>query len=110
MEVLTNLKGSVMKNCNVLILISMILLALAGAAHAGETLYNGIELPDEWPPDYGPLTREPMPVPYLENRPAVIAHLPPARDLQGTGDQTGGKEGWNVRRALQWGGMLRPGR
>jgi len=72
MEVLTNLKGSVMKNCNVLILISMILLALAGPASAGETLYNGIVLPDEWPPDYGALTRDPMPVPYLENPPAVV--------------------------------------
>jgi hypothetical protein len=35
-------------------------------------LYNGIALPDEWPPDYGPVTREPMPVPYLRHRPAVI--------------------------------------
>jgi hypothetical protein len=38
----------------------------------GETLYNGIELPDEWPPDYGAISREPMPVPYLKNPPEVI--------------------------------------
>ena len=37
-----------------------------------ETLYNGIVLPDQWPPDYGGWTREPMPVPYLENPPEVI--------------------------------------
>ena len=38
----------------------------------GETLYNGILLPEQWPPDYGGWTREPMPVPYLENPPEVI--------------------------------------
>jgi len=38
---------------------------------AGTVLYNGIELPDEWPPQQGELTREPMPVPYLEHPPAV---------------------------------------
>jgi len=61
-----------MKNWKVLILVSVVLLALAAPAHAGETLYNGIELPDQWPPKYEKITREPMPVPYLENRPAVI--------------------------------------
>src|SRR5690606_9766259 len=39
---------------------------------AGEVLYNGIELPAEWPPEYDPLAREPMPVPYLERPPTVI--------------------------------------
>ena len=38
----------------------------------GERLYNGIVLPEQWPPDYGGWTREPMPVPYLENPPEVI--------------------------------------
>jgi len=38
----------------------------------GELLYNGIELPDQWPPRIEQLTREPMPVPYLEHRPAVV--------------------------------------
>ncbi|MHC4434988.1 MAG: hypothetical protein ACYTBS_24385, partial [Planctomycetota bacterium] len=61
-----------MKNWKALILISMVLLALTGPASAGETLYNGIVLPEQWPPDYGELTREPMPVPYLKNPPAVI--------------------------------------
>ena len=37
-----------------------------------ETLYNGIVLPEQWPPDYGGWTREPMCVPYLENPPEVI--------------------------------------
>lgn len=41
-------------------------------ASAGETLYNGIVLPDEWPPKIERLTREPMPVPYLEHRPEVV--------------------------------------
>ena len=61
-----------MKNLKVLILISMALLALTSLASADETLYNGIALPDQWPPDYGELTRAPMPVPYLKNPPAVI--------------------------------------
>ena len=38
-----------------------------------ETLYNGIELPVGWPPNYGEPTGEPMPVPYLENPPDVIS-------------------------------------
>ncbi|MCA9734052.1 glycosyl hydrolase family 32 [candidate division KSB1 bacterium] len=43
----------------------------------GEVLYNGIILPGQWPPDYGPLdygkyNRQPMPVPYLATPPAVI--------------------------------------
>ena len=36
------------------------------------TLYNGIELPAQWPPERDGLTRDPMPVPYLEDRPAVV--------------------------------------
>ena len=40
--------------------------------NAGETLYNGVVLPDRWPPRYTEYTREPMPVPYLDNRPEVI--------------------------------------
>ena len=39
---------------------------------SGETLYNGIKLPEQWPPRVDKLTREPMPVPYLENPPEVI--------------------------------------
>ena len=38
----------------------------------GETLYNGIVLPENWPPDYGGWTRDPMPVPYLDSPPEVI--------------------------------------
>jgi hypothetical protein len=38
-----------------------------------ETLYNGIQLPSEWPPRYAWVpTREPMMVPYLYNIPEVI--------------------------------------
>ena len=38
----------------------------------GERLYNGIVLPRRWPPDYGRLTREPKPLPYLSSPPDVI--------------------------------------
>ena len=44
----------------------------AGIAVAGETLYNGIVLPDVWPPKRKELKREPMPVPYLKSPPKVI--------------------------------------
>jgi hypothetical protein len=39
----------------------------------GEYLYNGIQLPAEWPPRYGKLTGDPMPVPYLETPPPLIS-------------------------------------
>ena len=40
-------------------------------AVGGETLYNGITLPDQWPPDVWTLTLDP--VPYLDHPPAVIS-------------------------------------
>ncbi|MHC5139120.1 MAG: hypothetical protein ACYSOF_04425 [Planctomycetota bacterium] len=52
-----------MKNWKVLMVISITLL---------EILYNGIELPEQWPPKYDKITRDPMPVPYLDNVPDVI--------------------------------------
>ena len=39
---------------------------------AGETLYNGIVLPDEWPPRAEKLSHEPMPTPWLTAPPKVI--------------------------------------
>ena len=35
-------------------------------------LYNGIELPDPWPPKRDTPLRQPMPVPYLDDPPAVV--------------------------------------
>jgi len=52
--------------CSVLLAVSLV------PSMAAETLYNGIELPEPWPPQIDKLTREPMPVPYLENRPEVV--------------------------------------
>ena len=38
-----------------------------------ETLYNGIVLPDQWPPQsMNPGSNAPLPVPYLDNPPATI--------------------------------------
>jgi hypothetical protein len=45
---------------------------LTSVTTAEEKLYNGIVLPDTWPPQTSTLTREPMEVPYLENPPVVI--------------------------------------
>ncbi len=39
----------------------------------GETLYNGIRLPKEWPPKYiSAFDLNPMPVPYLDHLPKVV--------------------------------------
>ncbi|MHC5165610.1 MAG: hypothetical protein ACYSOI_09815, partial [Planctomycetota bacterium] len=46
--------------------------ACSETAAAGETLYNGIVLPQTWPPQYGSVPYEPMPVPYLDSPPAVV--------------------------------------
>jgi len=44
----------------------------SSSAAAGEVLYNGIRLPAQWPPNIRHLSREPMPVPYLQSPPGVI--------------------------------------
>ncbi len=42
--------------------------------NAGEILYNGVVLPEVWPPDHLlPESTETRPVPYLEHPPAVIS-------------------------------------
>ncbi len=56
-------------------LFAVLLVIQLGAAHAGETLYNGIVLPDAWPLTRTPeelAARTPQPVPYLQHPPAVI--------------------------------------
>ncbi|MBN2508278.1 MAG: sulfatase-like hydrolase/transferase [Verrucomicrobia bacterium] len=57
-----------------LILVPVLALVLAGPGRleAGEVLYNGIELPQSWPPRVAKLSRDPMPVPYLAAPPKVI--------------------------------------
>lgn len=44
----------------------------SGSVHAGERLSNGIELPDEWPPQIEQLSNQPSVPPYLKSPPAVI--------------------------------------
>ncbi len=49
------------------------LLLASTSARSGETLYNGIVLPDVWPPAAPEMkVGEPMPVPYLKQRPEVV--------------------------------------
>ena len=61
-----------------LMLLAALLLGFAGRANAAETaagelLYNGIRLDPVWPPrDLDSTSRELRPVPYLQNRPAVV--------------------------------------
>lgn len=55
--------------------IGVALAAIAGgeASSGGEILYNGIRLPQQWPPRYEePTKAAEMPVPYLVDKPAVI--------------------------------------
>ena len=47
--------------------------ALVASLHAGETLYNGIVLPDEWPPRRAEVPADPETPPYLKSPPKVIA-------------------------------------
>lgn len=64
------------RRCSIFALLFVLPLLLSpGAVGAGEVLYNGIELPDQWPP--GRSLEElragtPMRVPYLEQPPDVI--------------------------------------
>lgn len=54
------------------ILVSLFMLGTTSLLFA-QTLHNGITLPDQWPPRRPvPTVRMEMPVPYLENKPAVI--------------------------------------
>ncbi len=49
------------------------LLANKATGPKPEKLYNGLELPDQWPPRFlDPASTEPMPVPYLRRPPKVI--------------------------------------
>ncbi|MEM7011216.1 MAG: hypothetical protein AAF585_07000 [Verrucomicrobiota bacterium] len=49
------------------------LVVLLGGANAGELLYNGIQLPDEWPPKYAEIPRADQSTPpYLEAPPEII--------------------------------------
>lgn len=47
--------------------------AIATTGNAGEVLYNGIELPNQWPPMTPIEGRAVRPVPYLTERPSVVA-------------------------------------
>ncbi|MGB8166339.1 MAG: hypothetical protein WCF18_02540 [Chthoniobacteraceae bacterium] len=44
----------------------------AAAKESGELLYNGIQLPEQWPPTTPIKDRSVRPVPYLQNRPDVV--------------------------------------
>ena len=62
-------------------------------AQAGETLYNGIVLPDGWPPKTEKLTRDPVPAPKLkvmdrkrdQSTPRRLASLSPGGDRSPAG-------------------------
>jgi hypothetical protein len=66
------MKKSYLPQASTLLTLSAFAFAAVSESRAGERLYNGIILPDGWPPRTEQLTREPMPVPYLASPPAVI--------------------------------------
>ena len=45
---------------------------LRGGASPSSALYNGITLPDVWPPRNISMNYDPMPLPYLTNRPEIV--------------------------------------
>ncbi len=55
-----------------IIITAALLSGWSNEARAGEELYNGIVLPDQWPPEKEHFSLQPMPVPYLSNPPEVI--------------------------------------
>ncbi|MBN2293374.1 MAG: hypothetical protein JXM70_13175 [Pirellulales bacterium] len=56
-----------------LLVLSIVISSVFAVSQAGEQLlYNGIRLPDKWPPRIEKLTLDPLPVPYLKSPPAVI--------------------------------------
>ena len=58
-----------------MVAVGIVLFATPGIAPAGETLYNGIVLPEIWPPrDRDPASRAPMPVPYSRASAGRRAH------------------------------------
>ena len=72
-----------MQNCAIWFVVSVLVFALSPPAAAqkkesrtdkegGELLYNGIRLPEVWPPRKIPSTREPIPIPYLKTPPKII--------------------------------------
>jgi len=67
-----NKKRNIIQKWFFWISIGLIFLVIGLPVWAGETLYNGIVLPDVWPPKMEALTGEPMDVPYLKNPPEVI--------------------------------------
>ena len=52
--------------------LGLVLALNLGAAEQGEVLYNGIQLPKQWPPRIRQIGTQVLPVPYLTNRPAVV--------------------------------------
>ncbi len=56
----------------VVVFAPVFLLVWSDSLQAGEKLYNGIVLPEQWPPRAKNFTLVPMPVPYLKNPPEVI--------------------------------------
>ena len=66
------MKKSYLPQALTLLTLSVFAFAAASKSRAGERLYNGIILPDVWPPKTEQLMREPMSVPYLASPPAVI--------------------------------------
>ena len=70
-------EGTVVVHLGTLSALVVGLVCMASASEAqeaerGEMLYNGVCLPAQWPPGDRPLTRDPMPVPYLDAPPDVI--------------------------------------
>jgi hypothetical protein len=60
------------RSCRQLFLVLLWLFSLTAYGVADEVCFNGIRLPDDWPPKRSQLPSGPLPPPYLESPPPVI--------------------------------------
>lgn len=55
------------------VVVALLASTVCSSLIGGDVMHNGIRLPAEWPPgNIDPNSRDPMPVPYLDERPDVV--------------------------------------
>jgi len=62
----------VVRCCLCVVVVGALAAGIGATSFGGELLYNGIVLPDTWPPKMAELPRDPVRPPYLQSPPEVI--------------------------------------
>lgn len=68
----SHFSGHLFRSLQPICVLTFVLIAQARADEPGQTLYNGIQLPAQWPPKPSAISYEPMELPYLQSPPKVI--------------------------------------